>query len=110
MVMLKELFEDPHIQPSMMQSTLCAITLLNTPNKKTQSPGSDGSEVPHKVSVASTQTSNDSPDINKEINTYNDRLALELNNFKKQLKTQSKIKVKCMKQNLKSEFEHGLRH
>ena len=35
----------------------------------------------------STPTSNDSPDINKELNTY--RVALELNNFKKQLETLS---------------------
>ena len=73
-------------------------------------PGSDGPEVPHKVSVISTPTSNDLSDINKELNTYKDRLALELNNFKKQLETQSKIEVKCMKQNLKSEFEQELRH
>ena len=62
------------------------------------------------MSVTSTPTSNDLPGINKELNTYKDRLALELNNFKKQLETQSKIEVECMKQNLKSEFEYKLRH
>ena len=41
---------------------------------------------------------------------YKDRLAPELNNFKKQLETQSKFEVKFAKQYLKSEFEHELRH
>ena len=88
---------------------LSAITSHFTPSKTTKSPGNDGPEVPHKVSVTSTPTSNDLPDINKELNTYTDRLALELNNFKK-LETQIKIEVKCMKQNLKSESEHEVRH
>ena len=52
----------------------------------------------------------DKPDINKELNTYKDRLALELNNFNKQLETQSRIEVECAKQNLKSEFDHELTH
>ena len=78
---VKELLEDPQIQPGMMGSALSAITFLFTSNKKTQSPGSDCPEIPHKVSVASTLTSNDLPDINKELNTYKDRLALELENF-----------------------------
>ena len=30
--------------------------------------------------------------------------------FKEKLETQSKIEVKCTKQNLKSEFEHELKH
>ena len=34
---------------------------------------------------------------------------MELTNFKKQLDTQSKIEVECAKQNLKTEFNHGLR-
>ena len=109
-VTVKELLEDPQIEPGMMQSALSVITSLFTPSKTTQSPGRDGPEVPHQVSVASTPTSSDSPDINKELNIYKDRLALELNNFKKQLETQGKTEVKCMKQNLKSEFEHELRH
>ena len=100
MVMVKELLEDPHIQPGMIQSALNAVTLLFTPNETTQLPESDGPEVPHKVSVTSTPTINDSPDIKKELNAYKDRLVLELNNFKKQLETQSKIEVECTKQNL----------
>ena len=36
MVMVKELLEDPHIQPGMMQSALSAVTSLFTPNKPTQ--------------------------------------------------------------------------
>ena len=35
--------------------------------------------VPHKVSASSTPNSIDTPDINKELNTYKDKLALELN-------------------------------
>ena len=53
------------------------------PAKTTHSARSDDSEVLCQVSVASTPTSNDSPDINRELNTYKDRLALELNNLKK---------------------------
>ena len=93
-----------------MQFALSAIISLFTPSKTTQSPGNDGPEVPHQVSVASTPTSNNSPDISKELNTYKDRLALELNNFKIQLQTQSYTEVKCVKQNLKSECEHELKH
>ena len=110
MVTVNKLFEDPQIWPNMIQSALNAITSLSTPRKTTHSAESDDPEVPHQVSVASTPTSNDSPDINKELNTYKDRFALELTNFKKQLETQSKIEVKCTKQNLKSEFEYELRH
>ena len=62
------------------------------------------------MSVSSALYSIDSPDINKELNTYKDRLALELNNFKKQLETHSRIEVECAKQNLKLEFDHKLRH
>ena len=94
-----------------MESALSAITSLFTPSKTTQSPGSEGPEVPHQVPVASTPTINDLPDINQELNTYKDRFALELRYFKKkQLETQSKIEVECTKKNLKSEFEHELRH
>ena len=83
MVTVKELLEDPKIQLSMIQSAFSAFTSLFTPSKTTQFPRSDGPEVPHQVSVASTPTSSDSPDINKELNTYKDRLSIELNSFKK---------------------------
>ena len=85
-------------------------TSLFTPNKSTQLPESDDPIVPHKVSASSAPNSIDTPDINKELNTYKDRLALELNNFKKQLETQRRIEVECAKQNLKSEVDHELRH
>ena len=49
MAMVKELLEDPHIQPRMMQSTLSAVTSLFTLNNQTQSPVSDDPVVPHKV-------------------------------------------------------------
>ena len=60
--------------------------------------------------VGSTPNNVETQDMNRELNTYKDRLALELNNFKKQLKMQSRIEVECAKQNLKSEFDHELRH
>ena len=110
MATVKELLKDPQIQPGLMQSALNAITSLFTPSKTTQSARSDDPEVPHQVSVAYTPTSNDSPDINKELNTYKERLALELNNFKNNWKHTEQIEDECMKQNLKSEFEHELRH
>ena len=110
MAMVKELLEDSHIQPSMVQSALSAVISLFTPNKPTTLPESDDPVVPHKVSVSSTPNSIDSPNINKELNTYKDRLALEMNNFKRQLETQSRIEVECTKQNLKLEFDHELRH
>ena len=76
MVTVKELFEDPQIQPGIMQSALNAIPSLFTPSKTTQSARSEGQEIPHQISVVSTPTGNDLPDINKESNTYKDRLAL----------------------------------
>ena len=110
MAMVNELLEDPHIHPRMMQAALSAVTSLFTPNKSTQPPESDGPIVHHKVSVSCAPNSTDRPDIYKELNTYKNRLALELNNFKKQLEMQSKIEVKCEKQNLKLEYDHELRH
>ena len=110
MAMVKELLEEPHIQHGMMQSALSAVTSFFTLIKSTQLPESNDLIVPHKVSVSSAPNSTDRPDINKELIYFKDRLALELNNFKKQLETQSRIKVECAKQNLKSEFDHELRH
>ena len=83
MVMVKELLEDPHIQPGMTCLALSAVTSLFTSNKQTQLPESDDLVVPNKVLVSSILHDIDSPDIDKELNTYKDRLALELNNFKK---------------------------
>ena len=94
----------------MMQSVLSAVISLFTPSKSTQLPEIDDPVVPHKVSVSSTPNSIDSTDINKELNTYKDRLALELNNSKKQLETQSRAEVECAKQDLKSKFDHEPRH
>ena len=96
MVMVKELLEDPHIQPGMMQSALHAVTSLFTHNKA-QSTESDDPVVPRKVLVGFTPSSIDSPDINKELYTYKDRHPLELNNIKKQIETQSRIEVECAK-------------
>ena len=95
MVMVKKLLEDPHIQCGMMQLALSAVTLLFIPSKSTQPHESDDLIAPYKVSAGSTPNSTDTPDINKELNTYMDRLALEFNNFKKQLETQSRIEMEC---------------
>ena len=94
----------------MMQSALSAVTSLFSPNKSTQSSESNDPIIPHKVLVCPAPNDTDTPDINKELNTYKDRLALELNNFKKQLEMWSKIEVKCAKQNLKLKFAHALKH
>ena len=50
---VKELLEDPKIQPGMMQSALNAVTSLFTPSKTIQSAKKDGSGNPHQMSVAS---------------------------------------------------------
>ena len=62
----------------MMQSTLSALTSLFMPNKSTQPPQSEDLRIPHKVSVRSAPNDTDTPDINKELNTYKDRLALRV--------------------------------
>ena len=110
MATIKDLLEDPHIHHGMMQSALSAVTSLFTPNKSTQLPESNDLIVPHKVSVSTAPKDTGTPHINKELNTSKNRLALELNNFKKQLEMQSKTEVECAKQNLKAEFDHKLRH
>ena len=99
MVILKDLLEEPHIQPGIMQSALSAVTSLFTPNKSTQPTASNDPIVPHKVPVHSAPNDTDTPVINRELNIYRDRL-----------EKQSKIKVECAKQSLKSEFDHELRH
>ena len=73
-----------------------------------QAPKSSDPIVPHKVLASSAPNDTDRININGELNTYKDRLALELSNFKKQLEMQRKIEVECMEQNLKSEFDHKL--
>ena len=105
MATLKELLEDPHIQPGMMRSALSAVTSLFTPSKLT--PLTDNSDpiVTNKVPVGSTDNNIVTPDLNRELNAHKDRLTLELTNFKKQLKMQSWIEVECAKKNLKSEFD-----
>ena len=84
LVTVKDLLEDPHIQPGMMQSAMSAVTSLFTPNS-TQPPESNDPIVHHKVSVSSTPKDTDKLDINKELNTYKDRLALELNKFQEKV-------------------------
>ena len=110
MVTVKELLEDHHIQPGMMRSALSAVTLMFTPSKLTLSTENNDPIAPNEVPVSFTPNNIETPDINRELNTYKDRLALELHNFKKRLKMQSRIEVECVKQNLKSEFDHELQH
>ena len=108
MATVKDLLEDPQIQPGMMQSALSAVTFLFTPSKL-PSTGDNNQVVTTNIPVGSTPNVKTS-DVNRELSTYKERLALELSNFKKQLETQSCIEVKCMKQKLKSEFDHELQH
>ena len=106
MTTVKYLLQDPQIQPGVMQSMLSMVTSLFTPNKLL----SAGDNVPVMITnIPVSSTPNvETLDMNRELNSYKERLALELTNFKKQLETQSHIEVKCTKQNLKSEFNHEL--
>ena len=103
---VKELLEDPYIQPGMMGSTLCVVTSLFTSGKLT--PLTDNSDpiITNNVLVGSTHNNIVTPDLNRELNAHKDRLTSELSNFKKQLEKQlsSRIEVECAKKNLKSEF------
>ena len=91
-----------------MRSALSAVTSMFTPSKLTPSTENNYPIAPNEMSVGSTPKNIETPDINRELNTYKDRLALGLNNFKKQLEIQSGIEVECTKMNLKSEFDNEL--
>ena len=104
--MVKDLLEDPHIQPGMMRSVLSMVTSIFTPGKVT-SAGDNNPAVTNEALIGSTP-SVETRDVKKELNDYKDRMALELFNIKRQLETQSHIEVECEKQNLKSEFDHQL--
>ena len=106
MAMVKDLLEDSQDDAICIECS----NIIFTSNKSTQPPESNDLIIPHKVSVSSAPNDTDTSDINKELNTYKDRLALELYNCKKQLEMHSKIKVECAKQNMKSQFNHKLRH
>ena len=85
---------------------LSTVTSLFTPNKLL----SAGDNIPvttTNIPVSSTPNV-ETLDMNRELNSYKERLALELTNFKKQLEKQSCIEIDCAKQNLKSEFNHEL--
>ena len=110
MATVKELLEDPQIQPGMMRSALSADTSLFTPNKITPSAENNDPVAPNKVPVGCNPNNFETQDINSELNTYKDRLTLEPNNFRKQLEMQSQIEMECAKQNLKSEFDHELQY
>ena len=80
------------------------------PSKLTPSAGSDDPAETNNAPVGSTPSNVETSDITRELITYKGRLALELTNFKKQLETQSCTEEECVKQNLKSEFDHEVRH
>ena len=82
------------------------VTSLFTPSKVT-STGDNNLVVIIEAPIGSTP-SVETKDVNRELNDYKDRMALELSNFKRQLETQSCIEVKCGKQNPKSEFDTRL--
>ena len=90
---VSELLEDPKIQPGMMQSAMNVVTSLFTPSKTVQAVKNDSQGNPHQMSAASTSSDMDVTDITRELNTYKDRLALELTNFKKQLRAKLKLNV-----------------
>ena len=92
--MAKDLLEDPHIQPRMMQSALGTVTSPFTQNKSTQLTESNDPIVPHKVPVRSAPNDTDTHDFNKELNTYKDRLTLELNNFKKKINCKHRVRLR----------------
>ena len=106
MATVKDLLEDPQIQPGMIQLALSAVTSLFTPSKL-PSTGDNNPVVTTDVPVGSTLNVETS-DMNREFSTYKEKFALELSNFKKQLETQSHIEVECVKQNLKLVFDHEL--
>ena len=104
--MVKDLLEDPHMQPGMMISTLSMVTSLFTPSKVT-STGDNNPAATNEALIGSIP-SMEKRDVNRELHDYEDRIALKLSNFKRQLETQSCIEVECAKQNLKSEFDHQI--
>ena len=108
MTTVKDLLEDPQIQPGMMWLVLSTVTSLFTPSKL-PSTGDNNLVVTSNVPVGSTPNVKTS-DMNRECSTCKERLALGLSNFKKQLETQSCIEAECVKLNLKSEFDHELWH
>ena len=81
---------------------LSVVTSLFTPSKL-PSTGDNNPVSTNNIPVGSTPNVGTN-DVHKELSIYRERLALELTNLKKQLETQSHIKVECAKQNLKSEF------
>ena len=112
MATVRDLLEDPQIQPGMMGSVLSAVTSLFTPSKL-PSTGDNNPVVPTNILVGPQGGSTpnvETPDVNRELSTYKEKLALELTNFKNQLETQSHTKVKCAKQNLRLGFDHELGH
>ena len=83
----------------MMQYALNAITSLFIPCKTIQPAKKDSPENPHQVLPALTSSDTDMTDINRELNTYNNRLALDLTNFMKQLETH-RVGLKLNVQNI----------
>ena len=92
----------------MIQSLLSTVTSLFTLSKL-PSAGDNPPVATTNIPIGSTPNV-ETLDMNRELSTYKEKLASELTNFKKQLETQSHIEIECLKQNLKSEFDHELQH
>ena len=76
MITVKDLLEDPQIQPGMMQSMLNMVTSLFAPNKLLSA--GDNIQVMATNIAASSTPYVETPDMNRELNSYKERLALEL--------------------------------
>ena len=79
----------------MMWSTLSVVTSLFTPSKL-PSAGDNIPVMTTKIPAGSTPDV-EKLDMNRELSTYKERLALGLTNFKMQLETQSHVEIKCAK-------------
>ena len=84
MATVKVLLEDPQIQPGMMQSALSVVTSPFTPSKL-PSTGDNSPVATTNIPVGSTPNVETS-EVNRELSTYKERLALELSNFKNSYK------------------------
>ena len=81
MTMVKELLEDPQMQPEMMQSMLSMVTSLFTPSKIPTT--GDNNPVANEDVQTSLTPSMVTRDVNRELNEYKDRMAWELSSFNK---------------------------
>ena len=103
---VKDLLEDPQIT-TRDDAIHIECGHISVYTSKLPSTGDNNPVMTTNIPVGSTSNV-ETPDLNRQLSTYKERLALQLTHFKKQLETQNHIEVKCAKQNLKSEFDHEL--